>query len=130
MADISSLLSECRCAGETIKRHREASLATTFETRGIPARALEIADRVEAFVRDVVAPYEHDSRLGAHGPSPEMVEEMRALAREADVMTPHILADGSHLTHRETAAVLIRSGLSPLGPTAVNTAAPDEGNMY
>jgi acyl-CoA dehydrogenase len=26
--------------------------------------------------------------------------------------------------------VLIRSGLSPLGPLACNTAAPDEGNMY
>ncbi len=46
------------------------------------------------------------------------------------VLTPHILPDGSHLTQLETAAVLKRSGLSPLGPIAVNTAAPDEGNMY
>ncbi len=45
-------------------------------------------------------------------------------------MTPHILADGSHLTQLETAAVLKRSGLSPLGPVAVNTMAPDEGNMF
>ena len=45
-------------------------------------------------------------------------------------MTPHILDDGSHLTQRETAMVLKRSGLSPLGPVAVNTMAPDEGNMY
>jgi acyl-CoA dehydrogenase len=40
------------------------------------------------------------------------------------------LADGSHLTQRETATVLKPSGLSPLGPVAVNTMAPDEGNMY
>jgi acyl-CoA dehydrogenase len=46
------------------------------------------------------------------------------------VLTPHILADGSHLTQRETAVVLKASGLSPLGPVAVNTMAPDEGNMY
>ena len=45
-------------------------------------------------------------------------------------MTPHIRSDGSHLSQRETAVVLIRSGLSPLGPVACNTAAPDEGNMY
>jgi alkylation response protein AidB-like acyl-CoA dehydrogenase len=45
-------------------------------------------------------------------------------------MTPHILDGGDHLTQRETAHVLIRSGLSPLGPLACNTAAPDEGNMY
>lgn len=105
-------------------------MAFNFERNGISERALEIADRVETFVRDVIAPFEHDPRLGAHGPSQEMVEEMRALAGQAGVMTPHILPDGSHLSHRETAAVLMRSGLSPLGPTAVNTAAPDEGNMY
>jgi len=102
----------------------------SFETRGISARALELADRVETFVRDVIAPYESDARLGAHGPTEDMVVEMRDLARKAGVLTPHILQDGSHLTHRETAAILIRSGLSPLGPTACNTAAPDEGNMY
>ena len=56
--------------------------------------------------------------------------ELREKARAAGVMTPHILPDGSHLSQRETAIVLQRSGLSPLGPVAVNTMAPDEGNMY
>jgi len=46
------------------------------------------------------------------------------------VLTPHILPDGGHLTQRETAHVLKKTGLSPLGPLACNTAAPDEGNMY
>jgi acyl-CoA dehydrogenase len=45
-------------------------------------------------------------------------------------LTPHILQTGAHLTQRDTAVVLRKSGLSPLGPIAVNTAAPDEGNMY
>ncbi|MDR5782340.1 acyl-CoA dehydrogenase family protein [Caballeronia sp. LZ065] len=94
------------------------------------ARSREIADRVEAFVRERVIPYERDGRLGPHGPSAELVAELRALAREAGVLTPHILSDGAHLSQLETAAVLKRSGLSPLGPVAVNTMAPDEGNMY
>jgi acyl-CoA dehydrogenase len=93
-------------------------------------RAQEIADRVEAFVRQVVVPYERDPRCGTHGPFDDLLHEMRAKARAAGVLTPHVLADGSHLTQRETAIVLIRSGLSPLGPLAVNTMAPDEGNMY
>ena len=93
-------------------------------------RALAIASKVETFVRDVITPYENDPRAGAHGPSEDLVREMRAKARVAGVMTPHILGDGSHLTQRETAIVLIKSGLSPLGPVAVNTMAPDEGNMY
>jgi acyl-CoA dehydrogenase len=58
------------------------------------------------------------------------VEELRALARAAGVLTPHIASDGSHLTQRETAVVLRAAGVSPLGPIAVNVAAPDEGNMY
>ncbi|MEE4453597.1 acyl-CoA dehydrogenase family protein [Novosphingobium resinovorum] len=93
-------------------------------------RAMAIAADVEAFVRGVVVPYERDDRLGGHGPSDDLVTELRDKARSAGVLTPHILPDGSHLTQRETAAVLRRSGLSPLGPLACNTAAPDEGNMY
>lgn len=93
-------------------------------------RATEIAARVEAFVREVVIPYERDPRLGAHGPSDELVQEMREKARAAKVLTPHILADGRHLSQLETALVLRKSGLSILGPLACNTMAPDEGNMY
>jgi acyl-CoA dehydrogenase len=95
------------------------------------SRALAIAARVEAFVREVVFPYEADPRRDHHGaPTDELVFEMREKARAAGVLSPHILAGGEHLTQRETATVLIRSGLSPLGPLACNTNAPDEGNMY
>ncbi|MCY1270552.1 Caffeyl-CoA reductase-Etf complex subunit CarC [compost metagenome] len=93
-------------------------------------RSRSIGERVERFVRDVVVPYERDPRCESHGPSPELVAELRDKARAAGVMTPHILPDGSHLSQRETAAVPMRSGLSPLGPVAVNTMAPDEGNMF
>lgn len=94
-------------------------------------RALKIGANVERFVRDVVIPYEKDPRRDHHGaPLDELVYEMRDKARAAGVLTPHILSDGSHLTQFETAYVLQKSGLSPLGPLAVNTMAPDEGNMY
>jgi acyl-CoA dehydrogenase len=93
-------------------------------------RAIAIGERVERFVRDQIVPFERDPRCGTHGPSDALVHEMRALARTAGVLTPHILPDGSHLTQVETAHVLRKSGLSPLGPLAVNTMAPDEGNMY
>ncbi|UHC19587.1 acyl-CoA dehydrogenase [Methylobacterium currus] len=97
----------------------------------LSAEATALAGRVERFVRDVVAPYETDPRRDHHDcPTDDLVAELRARAREAGVLTPHIRPDGSFLSHRETAAVLIRSGLSPLGPLACNTAAPDEGNMF
>ncbi|HEY2661617.1 MAG TPA: acyl-CoA dehydrogenase family protein, partial [Caulobacteraceae bacterium] len=89
----------------------------------------EIAARVEAFVRGTVIPYERDPRCGAHGPADELVVELRDKARAAGVLTPHIPA-GGHLSHQDVALVLRASGLSPLGPVAVNVAAPDEGNMY
>jgi len=94
-------------------------------------RARTIGDRVEAFVRDVVAPYESDPRRDHHGcPTDDLVDELKDKARAAGVLTPHILPDGSHLTQVETAFVLQKTGLSPLGPLACNTGAPDEGNMY
>ncbi|MCG5073595.1 acyl-CoA dehydrogenase family protein [Paraburkholderia tagetis] len=95
------------------------------------AEASAIAERVERFVRDVVVPYERDARRDHHNcPTEALIVELRQKAREAGVMTPHILSDGSHLSHRGTALVLTKTGLSPLGPLACNTAAPDEGNMY
>lgn len=93
--------------------------------------ATVIAERVERFVRDVVVPYEKDPRRDHHNcPTDELAFELRQKAREEGVLTPHILEDGSHLSQRGTALVLARTGLSPLGPLACNTCAPDEGNMY
>jgi acyl-CoA dehydrogenase len=100
-------------------------------SEGISDRALAIAAKVEAFVREIVVPYEKDPRRDHHGaPTDDLVMEMREHARAAGVLTPHILGNGDHLNQRETAVVLIKSGLSPLGPLACNTMAPDEGNMY
>src|SRR5271154_2977543 len=92
--------------------------------------AQAIAARVETFVRDIVVPYETDDRRDGHGPTEELVRELRSEASAAAVLTPHIRLDGTHFSQRETALILRKTGLSPLGPVACNTAAPDEGNMY
>ena len=94
----------------------------TSTTRGV-----DIAARVEHFIRSTVVSYERDPRWSAHGPSEDLVSELRTLARRAGVMTPHIIDGEAHLTHRDTALVLRAAGLSPLGPIAVNVAAPDDG---
>src|ERR1700736_1846121 len=93
-------------------------------------RGRSIAARVEAFVRNEIIPFEKDPRWRSHGPAAELVEEMRAQAQRVGLLTPQILPDGGHLSHRATALVLRACGLSPLGPVALNVAAPDEGNMY
>lgn len=85
--------------------------------------------RIETFVREVVVPYERHGRRDDHGPGDDLVAELRDQARQAGLLTPHI-REGAHLTQRQTARVLTASGLSPLGPVALNTGAPDEGNMY
>jgi acyl-CoA dehydrogenase len=106
------------------------SKAAAASPGGVTEQGRAIAARVEHFVRTEIVPFERDPRWGAHGPPEAMVEDMRTRARAAGVLTPHILADGHHLSHRDTAIVLRAAGLSPLGPVAVNVAAPDEGNMF
>jgi acyl-CoA dehydrogenase len=89
----------------------------------ISREALDMAAKVEAFVRETVVPYEQDPRRDHHGaPTDELVMELREKARAAG--SPHIRPDGSHLNQRETAVILIPSGLSPLGMLACNTRRP------
>ena len=85
----------------------------TLDSNRMSERALEIANRIEGFIREKIVPYEYDDRRNSHGPTEALGDEMKDAARQAGVMTPHILEDGTHLTHRETACVLIRSGLPP-----------------
>jgi acyl-CoA dehydrogenase len=93
-------------------------------------RAEDVAVRVERFVREQVVPYEKDPRLTSHGPSDQLVAELRDKARSVGLLTPHFASDGTHMNQRDTAVVFKKAGLSPLGPVALNIAAPDEGNMY
>jgi acyl-CoA dehydrogenase len=94
--------------------------------------------KIEAFVRDVIIPYEKDPRNdgsveaaeGGHGLSAAFIRELRDHAERAGLLSPHILADGSHRSHRETAQLFRAGGYSLLGSVALNIMAPDEGNMF
>ncbi|HEX2590509.1 MAG TPA: acyl-CoA dehydrogenase family protein [Rhizomicrobium sp.] len=98
-------------------------------TRG--DRELAVAAKVEAFIRDVVIPYENDPRIGHHGPSDELSYELKDKARAAGLLSPHVgeAFGGMGLKHREIATVFRAAGYSMLGPVALNIMAPDEGNM-
>lgn len=98
-------------------------------TRG--ARETELAARVDAFIREVVIPYEGDPRIGHHGPSDELAHELKGKARAAGLLSPHVgeAFGGMGLSHREIATVFRAAGYSMLGPIALNIMAPDEGNM-
>ncbi len=91
----------------------------------------ELVERTARFVREQVIPLEQDARWGAHGPSSELVEELRAAARRAGLVAPHLAQeDRPALSMRDMAQVFRAAGYSPLGPVALNIAAPDEGNMH
>ena len=93
---------------------------------------LDLADRVRAFVREKIIPFERDPRNTAHGPSDELRAELNKLAGAEGLLAPHV---GQHfgglgLTHGQRAVVFEAAGYSPLGPVALHCAAPDEGNMH
>ncbi len=96
------------------------------------ARELDLEKRTRAFIREVVVPYERDPRCTAHGPADGLIRELRAQAKNAGLLAPHVSPrwGGLGLNHRETATVFRAAGYSFLGPLALNCMAPDEGNMF
>ncbi len=94
--------------------------------------ALELRDRVRAFVRDVVMPAEARAPDTGHGPSDDLRQELQAAASAAGLLTPTASRGygGLGLDVRAQSAVLEEAGYSLLGPPALNCAAPDEGNMH
>jgi acyl-CoA dehydrogenase len=94
-------------------------------------RAVELAERVKAFVRDEVIPHE----LGLSHPdglTPEVLAELRQKARAAGVYAPQLPVEhgGLGLDLLECCPVFEAAGRSLLGPLALNCSAPDEGNMH
>lgn len=97
-----------------------------------PQEYAELAEKVGAFVREKVVPYESDPRWGSHGPSEDLRIELNDLARQAGVFAPHVAEEfgGRALSHSGQALVFEAAGHSMLGPIAIHCAAPDEGNMH
>jgi acyl-CoA dehydrogenase len=97
----------------------------------IDPAVIELRDRVERFVAEVVIPAEQEDR-GEHGLDDELRARLQVAAGQAGVFAPQVAEElGGHgLDHRGAAVVLEAAGYSLLGPQALNCAAPDEGNMH
>ncbi len=93
-------------------------------------QALQV--EVRRFIESRILPFERDPRWGRHGPSEALRRELVAAAREAGLVAPHLPPEygGRGLDHVSQAIVFEAAGYSPLGPTAMNIMAPDEGNMH
>jgi acyl-CoA dehydrogenase len=92
----------------------------------------ELQARVRRFVAEQIIPLEGDARCGAHGPDESLRDALVALARKAELLSPHAAREvgGMGLSHVGRAVVFEEAGYSMLGPVALNVFAPDEGNMH
>ena len=106
-----------------------AHLAGSDRRREAAGAGTELAERTRAFVRDVCIPAE--ARFTGHELDPSLRSELQAAARAAGLFAPHVPREygGLGLAIRDWGAVFEAAGYSLLGPTALNCAAPDEGNM-
>jgi len=95
-------------------------------------RMQDLKTRTDAFVRDVVMPYEGDPRETPHGLEDSLRCELMAKAKESGLLSPHVgeAFGGLGCDMREMAIVFEAAGYSLLGPHALNCNAPDEGNMH
>ncbi|MBC2642348.1 MULTISPECIES: acyl-CoA dehydrogenase family protein [unclassified Rhodococcus (in: high G+C Gram-positive bacteria)] len=92
-----------------------------------------LVEKTETFIRDVVLPVEdeHGGDITAAGGDALRVELQKA-AKDAGVFAPHAPVEyGGHgLNMTDRAPVFEAAGYSLFGPTALNIAAPDEGNVH
>jgi acyl-CoA dehydrogenase len=98
----------------------------------IPQELRLLQERTRDFIATQVMPLEGRQAAHEHGPSEELRAELIQRARRAGLLTPHasIEMGGLGLSHRAKAIVFEEAGYSPLGPTALNIHAPDEGNIH
>lgn len=99
----------------------------------VPPEVQTLADSTREFIREHVLPLEdsHDGDVTAAGGDAFRVELQHA-ARAAGVFAPHapIEYGGRGLGMTDRAPIFEEAGYSLFGPTALNIAAPDEGNVH
>ncbi|MGW0177075.1 acyl-CoA dehydrogenase family protein [Rhodococcus sp. NPDC003322] len=92
-----------------------------------------LIERTRAFTRDHVLPIEdeHGGDIAVAG-GDEMRVQLQKAAKDAGVFAPHAPVEfGGHgLNMSDRAPVFEEAGYSLFGPTALNIAAPDEGNVH
>jgi acyl-CoA dehydrogenase len=97
---------------------------------GVDSDIAELRQRVHDFVDTQVSPCEK-ALTRQHGLPDDVRASLQAAAREAALFAPHVPVryGGLGLDTRGQAVIFEAAGRSPLGPIALNCAAPDEGNM-
>ncbi|MFF0815695.1 acyl-CoA dehydrogenase family protein [Rhodococcus sp. NPDC003318] len=92
-----------------------------------------LIERTRTFVRDHVLPIEdaHGGDIAVAG-GDEIRVKLQQAAKDAGVFAPHAPVEfGGHgLNMSDRAPVFEAAGYSLFGPTALNIAAPDEGNVH
>ena len=92
-----------------------------------------LIEKTRDFTRNVVLPIEdeHAGDIAVAGGDAIRIE-MQSAAKEAGVFAPHapIEYGGLGLNMSDRAPVFEEAGYSLFGPTALNIAAPDEGNVH
>ncbi|WP_404951328.1 acyl-CoA dehydrogenase [Streptomyces sp. ARC12] len=95
----------------------------------LPPEVAELRERTRRFVRDVVIDAEPapGERLDQ-----DTRDRLQAAAKDAGVFAPHVPkkygGQGTPIEH--WSPILQEAGYSPIGPSALNCMAPDEGNMH
>jgi acyl-CoA dehydrogenase len=100
------------------------------------AKAVEIGERVKAFLEEHIIPAEHTYHQqldegGDRWQSPPIMEELKAKAKKAGLW--NLFLPKKHypdsLTNLEYASICEMMGRSPIGGEPFNCSAPDTGNM-
>jgi acyl-CoA dehydrogenase len=97
----------------------------------LPPAVAELQKRVASFVRAAVLPAE-PGESDEQGLPDELLTGLRHKARDSGLFLPQMPREygGLGLDTVGLCAVFEEAGYSPLGPLALNCAAPDEGNMH
>jgi acyl-CoA dehydrogenase len=100
-----------------------SSVTTAAETEAF-------RERVRSFIAGTVIPLEQEAFVS--GVDDALRVRLQDAARAAGVLAPQAPAEfgGGGADFPATALLLEAAGYSPLGPLAMNCAAPDEGNMH
>ena len=100
-----------------------------MSTIELPGNVEELRSRTRDFIRTTVIPAEPrpGERLDAATRA-----ELQSAAKEAGVFAPHVPQEfgGQGLELRYWSPVFQEAGYSPIGASALNCMAPDEGNMH
>ena len=90
-----------------------------------------LRDKVAAFVRETIIPFEKDKRWDNHGIPEDMRRDLNTAAAKVGLLGINSPKEygGQGFSHFEQAVVFEAAGYSILGPIALHFHAPDEGNI-